>query len=211
MGPTWGPPGSCRPQMGPMLDPWILLLGRDEMAKPTRWCIYLATVHHLFGYSHLFYAVKVSILTNQITVEWWLSKILCIFEACTMVWHVLIEAHLAQWILDDACLLSLTQSGGDTMMVSMHASVCSSFCPGFQTIIWKSIHSIHLIQDEYTYKVRFQKHLDFRPCWSNFYPLVVTEWLTLVLSDHHLNNIIAQHVSIFRFGMNIYCMIFHKC
>ena len=27
MGPTWGPPGSCRPQMGPMLDPWTLLLG----------------------------------------------------------------------------------------------------------------------------------------------------------------------------------------
>ena len=27
MGPTRGPPGSCRPQMGPMLTPWILLTG----------------------------------------------------------------------------------------------------------------------------------------------------------------------------------------
>ena len=27
MGPTWGPPGSCRPQMGPMLAPWLLLSG----------------------------------------------------------------------------------------------------------------------------------------------------------------------------------------
>ena len=27
MGPTRGPPGSCRPQMGPMLAPWTLLLG----------------------------------------------------------------------------------------------------------------------------------------------------------------------------------------
>ena len=27
MGPTWGPPGSCRPQMGPMLAPWTLLSG----------------------------------------------------------------------------------------------------------------------------------------------------------------------------------------
>ena len=27
MGPTWGPPGSCRPQMGPMLAPWTLLPG----------------------------------------------------------------------------------------------------------------------------------------------------------------------------------------
>ena len=28
MGPTWGPPGSCRPQMGPMLAPWTLLSGK---------------------------------------------------------------------------------------------------------------------------------------------------------------------------------------
>ena len=27
MGPTWGPPGSCRLQMGPMLAPWTLLSG----------------------------------------------------------------------------------------------------------------------------------------------------------------------------------------
>ena len=27
MGPTWGPPGSRRPQMGPMLVPWTLLSG----------------------------------------------------------------------------------------------------------------------------------------------------------------------------------------
>ena len=33
MGPTWGPPGSCRPQMGPMLAPWTLLL-EQVMA----WC-----------------------------------------------------------------------------------------------------------------------------------------------------------------------------
>ena len=28
IGPTWGPPGSCRPQMGPMLAPWTLLSGK---------------------------------------------------------------------------------------------------------------------------------------------------------------------------------------
>ena len=27
MGPTWGPPGSCRPQKGPMSAPWTLLSG----------------------------------------------------------------------------------------------------------------------------------------------------------------------------------------
>ena len=54
MGPTWGPPGSCRPQMGPMLAPWTLLLGRlclvphrqshghqnDAMVKTfDKWCM----------------------------------------------------------------------------------------------------------------------------------------------------------------------------
>ena len=28
MGPTWSPPGSCRPQMGPMLAPWTLVSGQ---------------------------------------------------------------------------------------------------------------------------------------------------------------------------------------
>ena len=28
MGLIWGPPGSCRPQMGPMLAPWTLLSGQ---------------------------------------------------------------------------------------------------------------------------------------------------------------------------------------
>ena len=30
MAPTWVPPGSCRPQMGPMLTPWTLLSGYDN-------------------------------------------------------------------------------------------------------------------------------------------------------------------------------------
>ena len=35
MGPTWGPPGSCRPQMGPMLAPWTLLSGNPFKYKIT--------------------------------------------------------------------------------------------------------------------------------------------------------------------------------
>ena len=34
MGPTWGPPGSCRPQMCPMLAPWTMLSGMALAAKP---------------------------------------------------------------------------------------------------------------------------------------------------------------------------------
>ena len=35
MGPTWGPAGSCRPQMDPMLAPWTLLLGRIRWSLPS--------------------------------------------------------------------------------------------------------------------------------------------------------------------------------
>ena len=31
MGPTWGPPGSCRSQMGPKLAPWSLLSGQISL------------------------------------------------------------------------------------------------------------------------------------------------------------------------------------
>ena len=36
MGPTWGPPGSCRPQMGPMLAPWTLSSGELYLHKLQR-------------------------------------------------------------------------------------------------------------------------------------------------------------------------------
>ena len=38
MGPTWGPPGSCRPQMGPMLAPWTLLSGK-ALCNAVRVCL----------------------------------------------------------------------------------------------------------------------------------------------------------------------------
>ena len=37
MGPTWGPPGSCRPQMDPMLAPWTLLSGYPLLSKKLSW------------------------------------------------------------------------------------------------------------------------------------------------------------------------------
>ena len=37
MGPTWGPPGSCRPRMGPMLVPWTLLSGYISQGNHYHW------------------------------------------------------------------------------------------------------------------------------------------------------------------------------
>ena len=42
MWPPWGPPGSCRPQMGPMLAPWILLSG--YLVDVDELCSYLSDV-----------------------------------------------------------------------------------------------------------------------------------------------------------------------
>ena len=41
MGPTWGPPGSCRSQMGPMLVPWTLLSGyiSRNSTQLALWCV----------------------------------------------------------------------------------------------------------------------------------------------------------------------------
>ena len=44
MGPTWGPPGSCRPQMGPMLAPWTLLSGTAHLTGRTQFPLITAMV-----------------------------------------------------------------------------------------------------------------------------------------------------------------------
>ena len=41
MGPTWGPPGSCRPQLGPMLTPWTLLSRLVHPKGYTCSCLFL--------------------------------------------------------------------------------------------------------------------------------------------------------------------------
>ena len=53
MGQTWGPPGSCWPQMGPMLAPWTLLSGiyyvasRQLQRDPTpSWDKHADSVYH---------------------------------------------------------------------------------------------------------------------------------------------------------------------
>ena len=53
MRPTWGPPGSCRPQMGPTLAPWILLsrlcyavFGTKRFTQSPPWLLYLHWDNH---------------------------------------------------------------------------------------------------------------------------------------------------------------------
>ena len=48
MGPTWGPPGSCQPQMGPVLAPWTLLSG-----TPWNGTIVVSGIYGITGKFHL--------------------------------------------------------------------------------------------------------------------------------------------------------------
>ena len=45
MGPTWGPPGSCRPQLGPMLAPWTLLSGYLSISAKFSFLWYNSLTH----------------------------------------------------------------------------------------------------------------------------------------------------------------------
>ena len=57
---------------------------------------------------------------------------------------------------------------------------------GFRPLSYKSIRTIQFKLGEYTYWVNIQVWLGFGPRWSNFGPLVATEWLKMVVSNHHL-------------------------
>ena len=58
MGPTWGPPGSWRPQMGPMLTPWTLLSGMFSVFASTK-----ASLIICFGYMHAYTLELVCVIT----------------------------------------------------------------------------------------------------------------------------------------------------
>ena len=50
MGPTWGPPGSCRPQMGPMLAPWTLLSGEIKFMSTSYEIVLMNVTELLWWY-----------------------------------------------------------------------------------------------------------------------------------------------------------------
>ena len=56
MGPTWDPPGSCRPQMGPMLAPWTMLSGYI-CSKVSLWLVTPTSIALSVGYHSSFTVV----------------------------------------------------------------------------------------------------------------------------------------------------------
>ena len=82
MGPTWGPPGSCRPQMGPMLAPWTLL-SRYPSCCSERW---VWKLHNQIAVtSHIGQWVNGAYRYSQ---SFWYRWNRCRYQ-CDITWHQL--------------------------------------------------------------------------------------------------------------------------
>ena len=97
MGPTWGPPGSCRPQMGPMLVPWTLLPGYLEhlghicipdMVLLCQYCNLPPRLCHLIV--HYFHTINGHFIQ--------VNNLLCWCEIVFLSWKPgLLHQYLAVW------------------------------------------------------------------------------------------------------------------
>ena len=86
MGPTWGPPGSCRPQMGPMLAPWTLLSGYNTASDDL---ITIMTTFVFQFYSFITYEESISQMNHQpwkcMCTTWLMFKLW--WPSSTIWWH----------------------------------------------------------------------------------------------------------------------------
>ena len=74
MGPTWGPPGSFRPQVGPMLAPWTLLSGSISQEPCTQFA--LCCVLLRFGTRRFYQPSNIWYKTRRIPkLEWFSSRL----------------------------------------------------------------------------------------------------------------------------------------
>ena len=80
MGPTWGPSGSCRPHMGPMLAPWTSLSGQLRITMTMcEWCGDSTYSQHWGSHATLRNMVRWQVHCGSIIIVflatfWWLSS-----------------------------------------------------------------------------------------------------------------------------------------
>ena len=77
LGPTWGPPGSCRPQMGPMLATWTLLSGDVT-------CLCIITPRQQCGLTQRWPSVDTAVLTLRQRCP---SKDVWLYQDRNMLWY----------------------------------------------------------------------------------------------------------------------------
>ena len=90
MGPTWGPPGSCRPQMVPMLTPWTLL---SQNANRNAFLWVYANIHMLL-FSGIHLSDELSLVNGKVIwcqfVSWLLRhcKLCTAAMPCINIWVI---------------------------------------------------------------------------------------------------------------------------
>ena len=99
MGPTWGPPGSCRPQMGPMLAQWTCYQGStftlsnshqlDIALRVLRWWLLIGPCVYPFGQ---FEPPNNNVcwlwgMTHAVKEDWYILDGLCICEILGGCYH----------------------------------------------------------------------------------------------------------------------------
>ena len=94
MGPTWGPSGPCRPQMGPMLAPWTLFsrtlyLGSDPRGLGVKQKKYGShKIFHVYRIDNFVvtYFCYISVVTGQrVNILWWQIYTSCHYSHCIHV------------------------------------------------------------------------------------------------------------------------------
>ena len=111
MGPTWGPPGSCRPQMGPMLDPWTLLSGLVSRLMTTVCYRYLIFLFGQSVYYRLYLPLRRPHACDSL-IELWTTYSYCWTIFCMWYWCVSWASHWVQkcinksstWIMVAKCI-----------------------------------------------------------------------------------------------------------
>ena len=109
MGPTWGPPWSCRPQMGAMLAPWALLSGyvqRHYYEVPWRinktlrfiWCGYENTFAHKIAIPRAMEAKRTDSITFMVvTFSHRTYMCICIYNVVLWQCHVICYNVTTLW------------------------------------------------------------------------------------------------------------------
>ena len=78
IGPTWGPPGSCRPQMGPTLAPWTLL---TKMLAKWRFRFNVQSKVHVYSPCDMKWVIQMTISNVTATVGMWGEYLDVLFQA----------------------------------------------------------------------------------------------------------------------------------
>ena len=102
MGPTWGPPGSCWPQMGPMLAPWTSLSGYTPFDYTS--AVYMtALVCQQQRWCRIYMSVNLTalwLLNELIALSWqaWLGITVVCCLCCNICQIITVKKTYSKWL-----------------------------------------------------------------------------------------------------------------